>query len=127
MFNSLATVAFSKKTFHFRTPCILMVQVSKQSFGVAYVVNGTRFCAPQARKVTFISMDQFILPRRFQRGIARPRGGSRSAFCCGRTQGSRHGERTLRGYIYRCNFKALEGDVHQFFENLLWNHKCPCL
>ena len=26
-----------------------------------------------------------------------------------------------------CNSKALEGDVHQFFENLLWNHKCPCL
>ena len=55
-----------------------MVQVSKvlkSHFEVAYVVSGTRFRAPRARsvrKVEFFFMDQFLLLRRFQRGITHP-------------------------------------------------------
>ena len=53
-------------------------------FEVAYVVSVTRFRALRARaraKRDFFFMDRFLLPRRFQRGIARPRVGSRSGFC----------------------------------------------
>ena len=34
----------------------------------------------RAREAGFFFMDQIFLPRRFQRGIARPWGGSRSVF-----------------------------------------------
>ena len=67
-------------------------------------MSRTRFCALRARgarKTGFFFMDQFLLPRRFQRGIARPWEVLASAFCSGRTDGSRHGERTLRIYLYR--------------------------
>ena len=52
-------------------------------FEVAYVVDGTRFRtlrARGAREAGFFSTDRFLLPRRFQRGIARPWGGSGSVF-----------------------------------------------
>ena len=81
-------------------------------FEVAYVVSVTRFRAlraPGAREAGYFFMDQFLLPRRFQRGIARPWAGSGSSFGSagrqagrqGGRQGSRQGGRTLRGYIYR--------------------------
>ena len=50
---------------------------------MAYVVSGTRFRALRARgarEAGFFFTDQFFLPRRFQRGIARPWGGSGSVF-----------------------------------------------
>ena len=50
---------------------------------MAYVVSGTRFRALRARgarEAGFFFTDRFLLPRRFQRGIARPWGGSRSVF-----------------------------------------------
>ena len=46
-------------------------------------MRGKCFRAPRARgtrEAGFFFMDQFFLPRRFQRGIARPRVGSRSVF-----------------------------------------------
>ena len=50
---------------------------------MAYVVSGTRFRALRARgarEAGFFFTDQFFLPRRFQRGIARPWAGSGSSF-----------------------------------------------
>ena len=47
----------------------------KSRFEVAYVVNKTHLSALRARGVReaeFFFMDRFLLPRRFQRGIARP-------------------------------------------------------
>ena len=55
----------------------------KSHFEVAYVVSETRFCmlrARGAREAEFFFVDQFILPRRFQRGIARLWESSRSVF-----------------------------------------------
>ena len=79
----------------------------KIRFDAAYVVSITRFCAlraPGAREAEFFFMDQFFLPRRFQRGIACPWEGSRSEFYSGRTQTPTHPDRpveeTLRKYIY---------------------------
>ena len=56
---------------------------------MAYVVSITRFRALRARgarEAGFFFTDQILLPRRFQRGIARPWEGSRSVFCSGHRQ-----------------------------------------
>ena len=50
---------------------------------MAYVVSGTRFRALRARgarEAGFFFTDQFLLMRRFQRGITRPWEGSGSVF-----------------------------------------------
>ena len=43
--------------------------------------------ACRAREAGFFSMDQFLMPRRFQRGITRPWAGSASAFGSAGTDG----------------------------------------
>ena len=75
---------------------------------MAYVVSGTRFRALRARgarEAGFFFTDQFLLMRRFQRGITRPWEGSGSVFYSADRhpdrQTDRHGEETLRKYIYR--------------------------
>ena len=75
---------------------------------MAYVVSGTRFRALRARgarEAGFFFTDQFLLMRRFQRGITRPWEGSGSVFYSADRhpdrQTPRHGEETLRKYIYR--------------------------
>ena len=53
-------------------------------------MSETRFRALRAygaREAGFFFMDQFLLPRRFQRGIACPWARSASAFRSGRTDG----------------------------------------
>ena len=59
-------------------------------------MSGTRFCAQRAhgaREAGYFFMDQFVLPRRFQRGIARPWSGSGSSFGSAGTQGRRDPDR----------------------------------
>ena len=59
-------------------------------------MSGTHFRTLRARRACeagFFFMDQFLLPRRFQRGIACPWAGSRSVFCSGRIQAGRDPDR----------------------------------
>ena len=63
-------------------------------------MSGTRFHVPRARgarKAGFFFMDQFLLPRRFQRGIACPLKGSGSGF----SSGSRETDREMPDYDIR--------------------------
>ena len=61
-----------------------------------YVVKRARFRAlraPRAREAGFFFMDQFLLPRRFQRGIACPWESSGSVFYSAGRQGDRQTDR----------------------------------
>ena len=81
---------------------------------MAYVVSGTRFRALRARgarEAGFFFTDQFLLMRRFQRGITRPWEGSGSVFYSADTQTDRHGEETLRKYIHRCTLRYFRGKL----------------
>ena len=63
---------------------------------MAYVVSGTRFRALRARgarEAGFFFTDQFLLMRRFQRGITRPWEGSGSVFYSADTQTDRQTDR----------------------------------
>ena len=76
-------------------------------------MSGTHFRALRACgacEAESFFMNQFLLPRRFQRGIARPLGIRETDFVLdpgrdpgikGSRQGSRQGGRILRKYIYR--------------------------
>ena len=68
--------------------------------------------AKRAREAGFFFTNQFLLPRRFQRGIARPWEGSRSVFYSADTQTDRHGEETLRKYIYIDNVQFVSAPEH---------------
>ena len=77
----------------------------KSRFDVAYVVQKTHLGALRAhgaREAGFFFMDQFILSRRFQRGIACPWAGSGSLFgSAGREAGREAGIQTGRTDITR--------------------------
>ena len=65
-------------------------------------MNVTRFRAPRARgarEAGFFFMDQFLLSRRFQRGIKRPWEGSGSVFYSGDRQTDRENRHYENIYI----------------------------
>ena len=76
----------------------------------------TRFCTLRARaKRDFFFMDRFLLPRRFQRGIARPWAGSRSGFRSGPRDPDRLNTHYENIYIdvFSCHIEIM----HQFLFN----------